>query len=134
MQFFDNAFQLNYWLTLDQLALSTLGTQVLGGVFFGLVAAGILLRITPNIIKGKDLFFYRMLAKYSTCFTSIGVSGLLFVYFAKKGAYILGARFWLLVIFGVLLLWVGKIFHYIVRVIPQRRKKITEEQYKKRYL
>ncbi|PIW79410.1 MAG: hypothetical protein COV80_01105 [Parcubacteria group bacterium CG11_big_fil_rev_8_21_14_0_20_48_46] len=130
----ENIFSPSYWFTLRQIPLSPEGLHILTGFFAGLVVAGFVLRLMPQLLKGKDVLFYRITAKFSSCFVTIGIIGLLFTFFAREATRVLGARFWFVFLGILLVAWIGYIFNFAARVVPKRRKKISEYEQKKRYL
>ena|SRR3972149_80482 len=108
----------NFWVRLDPPPL-TLATVKVGLVFFGsfIVLAflsGLMAKVKN---KQKQHYLARMWARLKSFFTTMGVLGLLLVWFSYEGAVLLSARFW----FIIWLLVFGSWLTYII--VDTRKKK-----------
>ena len=101
---------------------------------FGLMAiAGIVLKLIQKN-KKFDAFAKRLLEKYFVMLTTMGSLGILLTWFRYERAYILSARFLLLVWFAGLVVWLVFVLKYQFKTIPQARADLQKTQEFKKYL
>ncbi|MDX9893724.1 MAG: hypothetical protein RB292_04950 [Patescibacteria group bacterium] len=96
-------------------------------IAFG-VASKIIARRTKDGLKVKA---------YRRCFDlglTMGILGLIYIFFAWQGVTLLSARFWLLIWFISLAGWLGFIFKYLLYDIPKLRKNIDQKRKFEQYL
>jgi len=124
---------LSYLFSLRPSGLSVGFMIALLVIFVGLIVAAIGFEILKKI-KQPDNFIKKLWTKYATCFATLGVIGLLLVWFRQERLSLLGARFWLVVWLLGLAVWLGFIVKYQVKVIPLARKQIEERKMFNKYL
>ena len=107
-------------------------------VIFSIVifAAFIVLSAVSKVmsLKIKDGLKVKAWQRFFHLGLTIGVLGMVYTFFAFEGAALLGARFWLLVLFLTALIWGGFIAKYLLINVPKLRKKIEHERNFKRYI
>jgi len=67
-------------------------------------------------------------------FLTIGILGFVYIFFATQGVVLLAARFWLLIIFGVWVVWLAFIAKYMFIEVPKRRSEIEKTKQFKKYI
>jgi hypothetical protein len=67
-------------------------------------------------------------------FEGTGIAGLVYLFFGWQGVALLGARFWLLLIGLVFVIWLGFILRYIYVDMPKRRAEIDSKRKYQKYI
>ena len=108
-------------------------------IYFLLVIFGAML-ITAIIVKiwqkknSGDGFAKKLLQKYSVMLTTLGIIGMVLVWFRYERVHVLSARFWLLIWFIGLVTWLVFIFKYQIKVIPKSRLELQKTKEFNKYL
>lgn len=111
-------FTLDYWFT--SRSLFGMNFWILGTFFFLLFLAGIIIDI---LLKTRVLAKYRgFYRQKSSLLWTMGIMGMIWMFFFYQGIYFLSARVWLIVWFIIVLIWSYFIFKYWHRI----RKKYRE--------
>ncbi len=65
---------------------------------------------------------------------TMGLIGLVLISFRFVGAFVLSARFWLVIWFGFTAYWLVKILRYQYKHLPENRDKAEKEKMFRKYL
>lgn len=96
-------------------------------IAFGLmVIIGAIIRIVSRQ-KRHDKYVRQMFSRIGTMSLSMGLVGLVWLFFSYEMIYLLGARFWFLVWLVGLIIWVVMIVRFVKKDIPARKQ---EEQHR----
>jgi len=113
-------------------AMQARAVLILLVIFAGLIVAGIIIKTvgkkTPDILKVKGLerVFHLTL--------TIGLLGLIYLFFAWQGIPLLAARFWLLIIIITMVVWLIFILKYLLVQAPKQRQTIKQKRQFEKYL
>lgn len=124
-----NLTTINYWFNLQPEALTSTAWNGFIGLLVSLTAATVifaLLKIRPGLYRG---LFKRL---YAFGATNILI-GLMFLFFNYEQVPFFSARFWLGLWFIIMLIWLIMILRDL-RTIPQKKKELTEQQERRKYL
>jgi hypothetical protein len=102
-------------------------------IIFGLV---ILISVVSKLItiKTKDALKAKGYKKlYHLCLT-MGIIGLVYLFFAWQGAALLAARFWLAIWALTLIIWLIFIWKYLIKEVPNKRKEIDQKRQFQKYI
>ncbi|MDO8669626.1 MAG: hypothetical protein Q7K65_05010 [Candidatus Buchananbacteria bacterium] len=108
-------------------------------VYFLLELFGVLL-ILAAVVKAiqkfsqRDSFYKTLLQKYFIMLTTMSVIGFFLTWFRYERAYLLSARFWLLVWLIGTVVWLAFILKYQIKVMPQAREKLQKTREFNKYL
>jgi hypothetical protein len=102
-------------------------------VLFGLfIVLGIISKIRAAKIKdGLKIKGWRRL---KNLFLTMGITGLVYLFFAWQGIALLAARFWLIIWLLVTLIWLGFIGRYLFWEVPKLRRNIEQKRKFEEYL
>jgi hypothetical protein len=67
-------------------------------------------------------------------FTTIGILGYVYLFFAWQGVVLLGGRFWLLILGLVFVVWLGFIIKYFITEVPTKRQEIEKRRQIEKYI
>ncbi len=125
-------FNLNHLFSLRPGAMH-LKALIILAVFFGLfIILGLSSRIMTTKIKdGLKIKAWRRLYYLSL---SMGIIGLVYLFFAWQGVVLLAARFWLLIWLVTTLIWLGFIMKYLFLETPKLRREIEEKRKFAKYI
>ena len=102
-------------------------------VFAVLIIIATIIKIIKKTNKG-DGFRQKLLEKYSVALFWLGVFGLILTWFRYERVNILSARFWLLVWFVGLIVWLAFVLKYQFKTVPAARQQLQKTQEFKKYL
>jgi len=125
-----NLFKLNYWFAQPFPALGWIKwTWVL--LFLSFVILSVVF-IFLRQYKSKDKFIKKVYTKSANLFLSVGLLGLLWMFFRQEKVPFLSWRFWLLLLVLILGFGLYRILHYFFKRLPQiKEEKIRQENIKK---
>ena len=105
---------------------------ILAVIFGVMITAGIIIKlIRPKIKDGLKLKAYRRLFHL---FLTMGIIGLVYLFFAWQGVALLAGRFWLIIMLVVVIIWLGFIAKYLFLEIPKLRKSINQKRDFEKYI
>lgn len=105
-----------------------------GAVFFALmIIIGIIIKIYKEI-KAQEKFQAKLLERYFSLLTTMGILGIALVGFRYERVQILSARFWVIVWLLALIIWLYPILKYQIKVAPQAKKQAEERKQLQKYL
>jgi O-antigen/teichoic acid export membrane protein len=84
--------------------------------------------------KIKDGLKIKLLRKTSNTTLTMGILGLIYVFFAWQSITLLGARFWLVIWALIMLVWGGFILRYFLVTMPKLRSEIDHRRNVEKYL
>ena len=126
-----NFFNLSYWFSQPDPALGfTKWFLVLS--FLGLVLVGLVLRIL--LVKQKDKIIKDIYRRLSNIGFTIGVFGLLWMFFRQESVVFLAWRFWIIVIGFSFALLLIKVLNYIFKRVPKIKEENQKRLERQRYL
>ncbi len=103
---------------------------ILAIIFGSFIIAAIIFKL----IKTKDALRAKGFKKLTYLFTSMGVSGYIYLFFGWQGATLLSARFLLLIWLIVTLIWLLFILKYLIIEVPKKRKEIKDKRLFEKYI
>ena len=123
MFFNPNFLKASYWFDLTPPSLAPGMEQIMFGFFGAVLLLGIIVRLVAKHHTKDDKHLLKGFKRTGVMFLTMGFLGLIFFFFSFERIQFLGARFWYL-FWGVgLLVWIGFIINYFVRVIPRERER-----------
>jgi len=105
---------------------------ILAVIFGLLIVLGIFSRMKIN--KTKDGLKIKAWRRMFHLFLTVGILGLVYLFFAWQGIALLAARFWLLILALVALVWGGFIAKYLILEVPKLRKEIEDKRKFEKYI
>ena len=102
-------------------------------VFGALIIAAIIVKIIQSV-KKQEQFLNKLYSKYFYCLLVMGVLGEIAVWFRIERVNILSARYWLLIWFVGLVIWLYYVLKYQFKVVPKAREQLTQRQTFDQYL
>ena len=126
-----NLLRMDYWFSQP---FSAHGGVFWFFVFFFLVLilGGIISRIICQYKKEKTDKV--ILKRFSTFGMSLGLLGIIWIFFRQEKVVFLAWRFWLILWSVLAVWWLAKIFDYIVRRVPQIKAEKEERHKRNKYL
>lgn len=120
-------FDPSHILTVRPPAMSGRAVTILAIIFIVFIALGVLANFKKN--KSKSGLVAKAWQQFFYLGFTIGSLGFVYLFFASQGVALLAARFWLLIIGLVAIVWAGFIFKYIKLDMPKKEaaKKQKEE-------
>lgn len=124
---------LNYWFELRP--YTQFSTIILMAVIFALMLlAGISAKVWLSYDKKLPKFKIKLLARYYSLFTLMGLWGLLITWTRFEYVNLLGSRFWEIIWLIVFVIALYPIVRYQVKVVPEAKKQAAERQAFTKYL
>ena len=102
-------------------------------VFGALIVLSLLMKIIERKKKSQQ-FLKKLFQKYFSFFLTMGLVGLVLLWFRYENAAVLSARFWLLVWALAFFLWLINIFKYQLKIVPPAREKSEQKKIFQKYL
>jgi amino acid transporter len=128
---FSNLFYSSYWFN-QPLILRGTSFYIWLGFFLVLTVAGVGVLLYRHY--GASSFLQKLLARLGSCFTTLGLVGLFWLWLRQERVLFLGWRFWLLAWLVVAAVWLGKIIYYGVKRLPQIKQEHQSRMMKEKYL
>ena len=128
---FRNFLYTSYWLTQPNLATKGVETVYLA-ILLGLVLGGIVALLVRRTQTVPALIV--LMNRYATCGISMGLIGLLLIYFREQHVFFLGWRVWFLLWFVVLAVWLGRLITYHIRRVTKIIALAAERASREKYL
>lgn len=114
-------FSLSFWFTLQQNALSPGFARGFFILFALVVIVGAVIRLISRQ-KKDDRYVKRLYRKAAALAITMGLLGLLWLFFAFEEVYLFGARFWFLIWLVGLGTWIGFTLQFAQKRIPELRQ------------
>ncbi len=125
-------FSPGYWFS--QEPMDPFGLKV---IFIGLVIlliGAVILRVLVYKKIKTDPYVNRLYRKISNLLFTLSGAGFIFWFSGYQGAFILGMRFWYLILKLIALVWIGLIIRYWVKEVPLKKSERKRKQEFERYL
>ncbi len=126
-------FDLAFWFRLQPIALSPVFHQGFFLFFSILLVAGAVARVVARR-KTEDRLLSRLYRKIANFMLTSGLLGFVWFFFTFEEAYLIGARFWLLVLAIGAIVWMVNIVKFARVTIPQERERIALRSEGNKYL
>ncbi|MBI2484697.1 hypothetical protein HYW18_00920 [Candidatus Uhrbacteria bacterium] len=127
-------FDLSFWFARKPSALLPTSTWALLISFLVLFLLSVALRIHLRRKRAADRYQKHTRERVIALTQSVGLLGLLWLFFAYEQVTVFQWRWWLLLIFVGALVWAAHIVYEAKRVIPAMRRGRSEELGKLKYL
>ncbi|MFA6322165.1 MAG: hypothetical protein WCX71_01660 [Candidatus Buchananbacteria bacterium] len=132
MSYLTYFFSLKHLFSLRPPAMSQRALIILAVIFSLFIILGVGAKIAlPKIKDGLKIKAFRRLYH---CGLTIGILGLIFWFFAWQGVALLSARFWLLILAIIAVVWLGLIGRYFYIEVPKLRKDIDNKRKFDKYI
>ena len=132
MEYLQYFFNPSHLFSLRPPAMSLRAVLILSIIFGGLVVIGIIIKITSRKLNdGIKIKAYRQVV--DLCLT-MGIIGLVYVFFAWQGVVILAGRFILLILGVIAVTWAFFILRYLKVRAPKLRKEIDQKRAFEKYM
>lgn len=126
-----NLFYWSYWFSQPRIARGeVLWFWVL--FFLVLVLAGLILKIVR--VYQEDTIIKNVLRKFGNIGLTMGLLGLLWLFFRQERIPFFAWRFWLLFWIFVLALWLPQTIRYAFKRLPEIKKEKWEREMREKYL
>jgi len=127
-----NFFNLSYWFSFQPpFVMGRLALVLSWVVFIGALVAAIVL---TKISKTKNLPLARFLRHLRRPLIFFGVTSLIFLFFKSERIYLLGARFWFLLIVLGSIIWAIFLVDKFLKTYKQDLVQLEKEKEFKKYL
>ncbi len=122
---------MNYWFTQPDTARYSIAL-IWWIIFAVLIVIGIVCSFLAK--RGAFKLSPRALHSFASLGVTMGLLGALFFYFRQKQAYFFAWRFWFLIWFVGLLVWLGTILWHVFRRVTASAEEKKEELLRTQYL
>ena len=126
-----NILDWSYWFHQPFIARGTV-MWVYVGIFLGAVLAGLILKILVQHTEEK--YLKNILNSFGSIGLTVGLTGLLWLFFRQERVPFLGWRLWLVLIFGLALWRVIAHLVFIFLRLPKIRAEHANKQIQEKYL
>ncbi len=130
---FARLLDLSFWFAMKPSAQSgrTITIFIIGfaGFFVLAIVCGVLAKT-----KKQNPPMVKLLRKLKKMFSTMALVGFVLLFFSYEQIYFLGSRFWFLVWFSGLLVWVVFIALYAARKMPREKDELEKKQKFLKYL
>lgn len=101
--------------------------------FVLMIVIGLGLKIWQKI-KKLEKYQTKLLQKYFSFLVVLGALGVLLTWLRYERVHILAGRFWLALWLLIATIWLYKIVHYQIKVVPQAQKQAEQRKMFQKYL
>jgi Na+/serine symporter len=105
---------------------------ILSVTFLVFIGLGLAVKFWVN--KIKDGLKIKVCRRLSHLFITMGIVGLVYLFFAWQGVALLSSRFWLIIWLACTVVWAGFIVKYLFLEAPKIRREIEEKRKFEKYL
>lgn len=124
-------FNFRFWFSLFPGYTSEKTLQILGGIFLTALFLFVIFFILKNKTKSLDR---KIFSNLSYLFLSFGLVGFVWLFFLYEEVYLLGARFWLLIIILSHAVWLARITLYSTLCLPKEKEDLEKKKTYRKYL
>ncbi|KKW33970.1 MAG: hypothetical protein UY81_C0082G0003 [Candidatus Giovannonibacteria bacterium GW2011_GWA2_53_7] len=124
-------FNLSHLFSLRPQAMQLRAVLMLAVIFGLALAVGLVAMVLKKKQRGLTVAGFNQL---SSAGLTMGISGLLYLFFAWQGVALLGSRFWILVWVIITVIWSALIIRYFTVTIPKRIKENLKKQRFEKYI
>ena len=132
MSYLQYFFNPSHLLTLRPPAMHARALIILAAVFGAMIVVAIISSLTVK--KTKDGLRIKALRRLATAGWTMGIIGFVYLFFAAEGIVLLSARFFLIIIALITIIWLAFILRYWVVALPRVRAEIDQQREFKKYL
>lgn len=104
------------------------------GIFCLIILLGICLWFLLNSMSKKQAAYLNLRVRYFTYCLTIGIIGLVLVFFHFEGIAYLAMPFWLIILTIIAMVWLGWLLSYTFIQIPQQIIQCRQKQEFEKYL
>jgi hypothetical protein len=122
-----------YWLTIE----APVVTGLIGNFLFAFFVLFFVLGIVARLVASNRMtdHYARMIGqRIGTLLVTMGFLGLILFFFSYEHIHFFGGRFWYLLWFVGIIVWVGFIVRFVKRDIPAMREQKVKREFVSRYL
>lgn len=130
---FKKLLDLNFWFALRPNAPTERTVLAAVAVFAAFLVLAFVLRILARV-KKQNLLLVKLLKKISKLFSTMALVGFVLLFFSYEQIYLLGSRFWFLLWFAGIVVWVVFIALYAVRKMPKEKNDMEKKKKFLKYL
>lgn len=124
----------SFWFSFHPSPLMASSSRLLLVGFTLFIVVGIVIRVVGRRKAPSDRFVLETFYKVSRLLSTLGLLGLLWLFFAVEEVTFLQARYWMLVWFVGLLVWVFFIWRFVSKTVPAERARRNESRERNKYL
>jgi hypothetical protein len=128
-----NLLKLSYWFNPNPGPWLAQNLKIVYAVFGILVIFGLLAWWFSGRNKQNRLI-QRFWQKLQNACLTIGISGLVLIFFRQERIYFLAMPFLFILLFAGAVIWAYFILRYLVKTLPEKKKKEEEKESKQKYL
>lgn len=132
MEYLQYFFNPRHLLNLRPPVMSDRAAIILAVLFGAFIAAAIVSKILNG--KTKDGLMLKAYRKIFHLGLTIGILGFIYIFFAIEGVTLLSNRLIILLLLLTAAIWGGFIAKYIIKDVPENRKKIQEKRNFEKYI
>lgn len=132
MEYLQYFFNLSHIFSLRPPVMSGRAITILAVIFIALIIFGILSNFKKN--KAKSGLVAKAWQNFFYLGFTIGILGFVYLFFASQGVTLLAARFWLLIIGIVAVVWAGFIIKYIKVDLPNKKEARDKKENFQKYI
>ncbi|KKW36931.1 MAG: hypothetical protein UY81_C0009G0016 [Candidatus Giovannonibacteria bacterium GW2011_GWA2_53_7] len=126
-------FHLDFWFGSNPTPLMSSSTQFFLIFFTLLLVLGVIVRIFWKK-RFPDRDGREIIAKLSLLLKTMGVLGLIWLFFAVEQITFFQGRSWFLVWIAGLLVWSVFVWKYVYRILPKERRRREDDLERRKYL
>jgi hypothetical protein len=128
---FSNILDWSYWFYQPFIARGTV-MWIYVGIFLGGVLVGLVLKILTQ--RAKEKYAKKLLNSFGTIGLTVGLTGLLWLFFRQERVPFFAWRFWLVVIFGLAIWRLVVHIVFMARRLPAIKNEHADKEAKEKYL
>ncbi|MFH1789684.1 MAG: hypothetical protein ABH832_01300 [bacterium] len=126
-----NLFYINYWFGQPREARGIV-LVVYISVFLLLIILGIGARVF--VAYKNDRVVKQILRRFSAFGMTMGMIGMMWMFFRQQKIVFLAWRFWVLLWILLAIFWMIRILKYVIKRVPEIRKEQIHEEKRRKYL
>lgn len=132
MEYLQYFFNPSHLFSLRPPVMSSRAAIILAVIFGAFIVAAIVSKVLNG--KTKDGLMLKAYRKIFHLGLTIGILGFVYIFFAVEGIVLLSNRLVILILFLIAAIWAGFIGKYIIKDVPENRKKIQEKRNFEKYI
>ena len=129
----NNLLTLHYWFNLSPGPWLDEYLKIVYAVFGLLIILGLMAWMFVGKNK-KNKLIVAVWHKIQQASLTIGISGLLLIFFRQQRVYFLSMPFLMLLLVIGAIVWIYFIYKYIVKILPEKKEELKKRKEKEKYL
>jgi Ca2+/Na+ antiporter len=129
----NNLLTLQYWFNLSPGPWLNEYLRVIYAIFGLLIILGLIAWLFVSKNKNNKLI-KKVWQKIQHASLTIGVTGLMLIFFRQQRIYFLGMPFLMLLLVIGALVWVYFIYKYFIKILPVKKEELEKRKEKEKYL